>query len=446
MALLGIDMGTTWCKAAAVSEEGHELAAHRSAVPWEPVATGAEIDAERLVELALASARAVLERMPGEPVTGIGLTGMAEAGVLLDARDRPTAPVIAWYDSRGTEEAELLERELGAERFSAATGLPPGPQWTLAKYRWMRTHLPSTAAGVRWLNVPEWIVRRLGGEHASELSLASRTGLLELDRREPWPAALDWAGAPRDLLPAGAPAGTALGRAGDALREARGAVLCVAGHDHLCAAVGAGATGGDDLFNSCGSAEVLVRPVDAPLPAASRLRATSVGVTNGWHTLPGRQYLLGSLEGGLALQRAGRALGAGDEHARSALDEAALDVAPAPGGAALLEGRAEPAPAGAGAAERWRGVLEAQAERGAAVLASLEALAGPCARIAAGGGGVRSAAARATKRDAFGPFERALVDEPGARGAALLAGIAAGVFGAVDELPAPATSPTEALT
>ena len=51
--LLGIDVGTTWCKAAAVSIEGRELAHDRVPVSWRAVRGGAEIDPERLFELAV---------------------------------------------------------------------------------------------------------------------------------------------------------------------------------------------------------------------------------------------------------------------------------------------------------------------------------------------------------------------------------------------------------
>ncbi len=57
---------------------------------------------------------------------------------------------------------------------------------TVAKYRWLRDHVPEAARGVRWLSVGEWVVHRLGGEQAAELSLASRTGWLDLHSRGWW--------------------------------------------------------------------------------------------------------------------------------------------------------------------------------------------------------------------------------------------------------------------
>src|SRR5213076_1821098 len=99
--------------------------------------------------------------------------------------------------------------------------------------------LRAGAPGVRWLNVSEWVVRAFGGDEAAELSLSSRTGFLDIERRTPWEDALAVAGADAQLVPAIVPAGTPLGLANAAGIE--GALLTVSGHDHLCAAVGAGA-------------------------------------------------------------------------------------------------------------------------------------------------------------------------------------------------------------
>jgi sugar (pentulose or hexulose) kinase len=443
--LVGIDVGTTWCKAAVVAPDGTELAHDRVSVPWRTVPTGAEIEPERLPEIALAAARRALERAGAGRVIGIGVTSMAETGALIDERDEPVAPAIAWHDRRGDEEAAALKRAIGEERFSARTGLPASRLCTLAKYRWLRKHDPAGARGARWLNVAEWVVHRLGGDVVSELSLASRTGMFDLDSRANWEEAIDWAGAPRDLLPEPAPAGTPAGRLGRGLEQARGAVLCVAGHDHHCAAVGAGAVNDDDVFDSCGTAEAFVRTVRPPLPHDLRLRAVARGVTVGWHVIPGRQAMLGAFESGLALQRLGRRLGMEGESARRELDGVALSASAAGDGAALLDGDSGGIPEGAEPAELWRAALEALAARGAAMLETLEGLAGPAGRIVVTGGGVRSEAARVTRRAAIGGFELPPVEEAAARGAALLAGCAANLFGGVDELPAPVRARTDAL-
>ena len=409
--LVGIDVGTTYCKAAVVDGDGAPRAHGRVLTPWRRVPTGAEVDPERLVQAAVSAARRTLERLPAARIEAVGVTSMAETGALLDADGGPVAPAIAWHDERGAKEADALESDLGSERFTEATGLPASPLCTLSKYRWLRAHHDGSESGVRWLNVAEWIVRSLGGDEVGDLSLGSRTGMLELDRRAPWAEALEWADAPAGLLPSPAPSGTPAGRVTRGFEPARGAVLCVAGHDHLCAAIGAGAVREGDVFDSCGSAEAFVRSVEPPLPAESRLRAVAGGVTVGWHAVPDRLALLGGFESGLALQRVGRVLGGED------VDEVDAEA---------------------------RAVLESLATRGEAILRTIEEVAGRTRRIVVSGGGAQSEAVLAIKRSALGPFERPPVQEAGARGAALLAGCAAGVFAGVGELPAPEPAVMEA--
>ena len=140
---------------------------------------------------------------------------MAETGVLLDRRGEPLGPAIAWHDARGADEARAFGEAIGRDRFAAETGLPASALCSLAKLGWQRAHLGDAAA--RWLGVPEWIARSLGGADAAELSLASRTGLLSVRDGRWWPEALSWLGVPERFLPEPVPAGAALGQVGDEL-------------------------------------------------------------------------------------------------------------------------------------------------------------------------------------------------------------------------------------
>ena len=91
--LVGIDVGTTLCKAAVVrAADGTEVAHGATRTPWTVVPTGAELAPELLLEAAVAATAAALEHIPDGPVAGVGVTSMAETGVLLDRHGRPLAP------------------------------------------------------------------------------------------------------------------------------------------------------------------------------------------------------------------------------------------------------------------------------------------------------------------------------------------------------------------
>ena len=442
--LLGIDLGTTFCKAGAVSLDGVELSHARERTPWRRAGGHTDADPRALLEACLAAARAALAAAPAGRVLAVGVTSMAESGALLDAAGEPAAPAIAWHDPRGRDEAHaLLERMGGAARLSQLTGLEPTPIYSLFKYRWLRDHEPGAARGVRWLSLAEWVVHALGGRAVAEPSLASRTALLDVHRRAWSPELLDLAGAPPGMMPelleAGSPAGTV--RRG--LQEARGAVLAVAGHDHSCAAIGAGAVLSGDVFDSCGTAEGFLRVLTPPVAPERVAQAAQGGVSLVWHVLPGRHALLGGFESGLALQRFLDLLGVGSNgDGRERLDQAALELSPDALGMAVDQVAGERAtlagiPHDASPAAAWRAALEALAALGVGMLATIEAVAGPMQRPVVAGGGARGAGVLGVKRRALGPFELSSVHEPGVRGAALVAGCAAGAYPSLDELPAP---------
>lgn len=143
----------------------------------------------------------------------------------------------------------------------------------------------------------------------------------------------------------------------------------------------------------------------APQPM---LELTRAGITVGWHAQPGNWCLLGATEGGLVLQRALRRLGV------SPADGLTLDT------------------------EAWRATLADGAAQARALHDAMSRVAGEHGQLIAVGGWLRSAAFVAVKRQFFGPVRRPVVDEAGARGAALLAGVAAGAYPDVSRLPAPA--------
>ncbi len=438
--LLGIDVGTTFVKAAVVSTDGAERAHGRVPTPWESVPTGAEIDPHALADAAIAAARDAMASVPHGPVIGIGVTGMAETGVLLDRRGEVLAPAIAWHDRRGTEELEALTSWFG-EEFTVVTGLPLTPQWSLVKLRWMQAHMPRTRAGVRWLNVAEWVVRCLGGNDVAELSLASRTGFLDVGRGQWWDRALEWIEVPPDFLPEPSPAGTPVGRVETRLDEARGAVLAVAGHDHLCASVGAGATRPGDVFNSLGTAEAFVRSLTQMPPRHDILRLAGEGITVGRHIFPRLFALLGGLESGLARQRFLTLLGVDTPEQMRALDEAALGLPDGAGGLVVQDVNERLAAVtgifrGARPEHLWRAALESVEAESTKMLAMLETLAGKPGRLVISGGGARSLTVRALKRAAYGVTDEPRVIEAGARGAALTAGCAAGVYPDLFDVPA----------
>lgn len=426
--LIGVDVGTTRVKAGLIDLDGRELG--QAAVPtvWQTRPTGAQARPEDFVAAVNDVLAALLVPAPAGEILGVGITSMAETAVLIDSDGRALGPAVAWYDRRAAADVEQMEEHFTREEIDHRTGLGTGPIPTVAMVRWLTRADPDTRRAVNVLSVAEFVVHGLGGSIAAEPSLASRTGALDINGRRWWSEVIRWAGLPESLFPDLLPAGAAWGRvraARPALERLGGAALTVGGHDHLVAAIGSGVTTAAKVMDSCGTAEALVRaiPADGGRDPASGL---SRGIATGWHALEDHYCLLAGLTLGIDLTPLLDRLGASHAGGRASLDDEAL---------ALLDGHSgeDVSPA----AQEWLSGLRATVRRASAAFDGLEELGGPIAEVRISGGWAANPVLRRLKIDALPHTVYPRVVEAGARGAALLAGKAAGAFGSVDAFPAP---------
>ncbi|WP_275408322.1 FGGY family carbohydrate kinase, partial [Asanoa iriomotensis] len=154
----GVDLGTTDTKAVLTRPDGETVAFARNPTSWTTAHGGRlETTGAALVADVLRTLEDAVAAVPGPVrVTGIGLAGLAESGVILDERGRETSPVIAWFDERGAAELEAQGRQFTNE-FPRRTGLPLGTQWSLPKLLWMRGAGIRVDETSRWLNMPEFV-------------------------------------------------------------------------------------------------------------------------------------------------------------------------------------------------------------------------------------------------------------------------------------------------
>jgi sugar (pentulose or hexulose) kinase len=437
--VIGIDIGTTAAKAVARSTSHLDAPHVEQPTPWHGGRCGqTETHPHCLLGVAVdligRAVQAAESAWGPVRVRSVGVTGLAESGVLLDAAGRPAAPVIAWFDPRGGLQIEQAAREAPsfAAAFERTTGLPWSSQASLAKLLWLRASGYPLGPASTWLSVPEWIVFALGGDPVREPSLSSRTGLIDQGTGQVWPDALAAAGLPAGILPAERPAGSPAGylRHDGVVSCAAGAVLTVAGHDHPVAAIGVGAVGADELFNSSGTADVLARSIPGMLPEAERQQVVAAGWSIGRHVLPDASLLLAGVSGGLLLRRVLAALGAESEPARSVLDRASLSLGDLPAGLSVSgDGRTRDDVVlriqdGASPASIWTAAVRYTADQSRLLLTGIEKAVGPHRRAVAAGGWTRMASVRATKAAVIGALSFSPVVQPGVTGAAMLAAFA----------------------
>lgn len=438
MLLVGLDIGTTAVKAVVFDEHGAALAEGRAATPWSASPLGVQLEAAELLEAAASALTRALDTAPDGTVASIGITSMGEAGVLTGPDGKALGPVIAWHDRRDLAELASLRTVISDDVFSVRTGLPLREQWSLTKHRWLLTHVPETRRATTRFNIAEWMAFSLGGAPVSELSLASRTGWLDLASRNWWSETLDWSGAGQALMPELAVAGTNLGAvsAEAGISRLTGAAITVAGHDHQAAVAGAGAYLPGDVLDSCGTAEALVRVIEPGLSDPALLELTSAGITAGWSVFEDKWTLLGGTQAGLVLQNALNMLGL------DSADITHLDADPSPGASPLhamidagqgllLHGATGPT----SQADIWRAALDAVTRQAVEVHSLMTRAAGAPSRMVVTGGWSRSSGLLRSKEKMFGALTVSPAKESGARGAAFFGGLAAGIYRSSADFP-----------
>ncbi|WP_327664716.1 MULTISPECIES: FGGY-family carbohydrate kinase [unclassified Streptomyces] len=445
----GLDIGTTHVKAVLCDGEGRVVARAKSPTPYGSVPHTHPADG---LVAAVLGALAQCVREVGRAPEAVGVTGMAEAGVPLDADGRAIGPVHAWSDPAPAPHAARLAEAFGRPQLHARTGVLPSPKVPLAKWCALVADDAGLPARMRtWAGAADLVAHALTGAVGTDATFAQRTMAWDPVAREWFPELLDEAGLGVDHMPrvreVGEPVGrvTAEAAAGVGLRA--GTPVAVAGHDHLVGAWAAGVRGPGQVADSMGTAEAVLTVTGEP---PDRARAGAEGMSWGRHA-DGEHFIVlaGAASSGLlvewfcdrfldGVQGAGRY----EEFARLV---ATLPAAPCgPTVTPYAHGRSAPRPdPGArfavhdlrlehGPAHIARAILEGTAHQARWMTDTQARL---CGGVAPGsvtllGGSTRLTAWTALKA-AIGPWPTRVCAEPEAPGlgAALLAGRVVGVDG-----------------
>ena len=411
--MLGIDIGTTGAKGIALSEDGRVLA---STTESYPISTPQPGWSEQDPELWWTAAQRLLDVLPEGP---LGLSGQMHGLVVLDEHGEVLRPAILWNDQRTAAECAEIERRIGLERLISLTGNRALTGFTAPKLLWLRTHEPETYARIRRILLPKDYVRyRLTGELTIDAADASGTLLFDVAQRRWSEEVCEALEIPLEWLP-----------------EAHESTEVAAAGDQAAAALGVGIVEPGRISVVLGTSGVAfaVLPEYAP-DAQARVHVFCHAVPGTWHAMG----VMLSAAGSLAWFRdvVGAEYGALDEEA-SRWPPGAEGLLFAPYLAGERTPHADPDARGA-----FTG-LSVRHDRGALARAVLEGVAfglrdslellhtlGVQAEVGrVSGGGARSELWLKIVASVLElPLERTESEEGSAYGAALLAGVRAGVF------------------
>lgn len=258
--LLGIDLGTTTCRAVIFDFDGAVVAAaYKETRVSYPRPLWAEVDPEDWWRDTCAVVRDALARtgVPSTQIAAVGLSGLMHAPVLLDDEGKPVAPAQLWMDQRCAAQSEALHRDATS---ATATGrVSTGTGVSAPKIRWLAEQQPDVLKRARHFLLPKDFVRfRLTGRYLTDASDAGGTGMYDRASAKWNDEIVDWVGLSRDVLPTISQASVFGGRVtAEAARQTglpEGAPVAVGGADTLCTRLGVGPMEPDEVCIYLGTA------------------------------------------------------------------------------------------------------------------------------------------------------------------------------------------------
>jgi len=445
--LVAVDVGTSGARASVFEVSGAPGPEVRRSYPtFLPAEGWAEQDAGRWRSAALSALGGLVHALgPRSLVRAVAVTGQCPSVVPLDRRDRPLRAGLIYRDNRATAEADRLRERFGDRKLHELTGHVPAAFHVAAKIAWLRAHEPDVfAATRRYVQPTDYVALALTGEATTDWSMAAATALLDQRARRWAPDLLASLDLDESAFPAVVPSWSVAGEIRPAVARRLGlpdGVPVVAGAgDSIACALGAGVTAAGPVSEMAGSSSCFNSVVAEPLPDLDVTHYPSITSRDGYVTEVGINTT------GEALDWLAMLFYAGSSRAPRASDYARLEKAAAatpPGAGGLVfapvlgDGeRDDPALRGAltGLSLRHdRGAVARAALEGIACgvrsrLATLARTSAPATELRVSGGGAGLAVWNQIKADVTGiPVERVAGDSTAA-GAAMLAGLGAGIY------------------
>jgi xylulokinase len=313
MSLLAIDIGSSQCKAVVFTAAGSVIA--RSVCRYSPdfpQPAFAEMDPAIFWNAVCKTSREVMSGVTNnvardlipDPVQALCLSSHAETFIPVNAQGEAIHPAILNIDNRATAEANWFENAIGAHRIFEITGLIAHPMYPIPKILWLRRHRPEIySQAARFLSVTDFIHAKLGFPPYVGNSLASRFLAFDVTKDRWSDEILHAAELKPAQLPLPVPAGTIAGRlnaeAASALGVNAGTPVVVGGHDQACGALGVGVIQPGRVSDSMGTYECLVAASDEPSLGEAAFAAR---LNSYCHVVPGKFLTLAYFPSGIMVQ------------------------------------------------------------------------------------------------------------------------------------------------
>jgi xylulokinase len=291
MSLLGIDVGTSGCKAAVFSQDGRLLSSAYEEYDYlRPEPGWAELDSLQVWEQIQHTIHTAVTCPGTEPVNALCVSSLGEAVVPVSANRQILGPSILNFDSRGAEYLPALRAALQDVYLYQVNGNTLGNHYSLPKLLWLKHHQPDLYQQTDYfLHWSGFVSYMLGAEPAVDYSLANRTLLFDLVSQDWSDELLEQVKLERTKLPRTFPAGTVIGALNHPMAVKLGLKpgipIALGGHDQSCNGVGCGVIAPGQAMYGMGT-YICAMPVfnQRPNPAAM----IAQGLCTEHHVIPGQ--------------------------------------------------------------------------------------------------------------------------------------------------------------
>lgn len=246
MSVLGIDIGTTGCKAVAFNLDGAQIArAYREYPLHSPRPGWQELDPETVWNHVRETIRETAAATSGDPIRALAISSQGEACHAVDREGRCLSRSPVTFDARTSDAPKWWRERISDLEIARISGMPVHGMYSLNKILWFKHNEPETFARAwKFLCYEDFVLMRLGLPPTISHSLAARTMALDAQSQVWSEKLLDIAGIDAKLFATPAPSGNVVGEIPDSVAADLGlpsGVLAVTGgHDQPAGALGAG--------------------------------------------------------------------------------------------------------------------------------------------------------------------------------------------------------------
>ncbi|WNB87223.1 gluconokinase [Cellulomonas sp. ATA003] len=181
--VIGVDLGTTSTKAVAFRTDGTLEASSSVGYPLdEPHPGHAVQDPLVILDAVLAAVREVVDEVGADRVAGLAFSSAMHSLIGLSPTGEPLTEVVTWADTRSRAQAERIRASAGGLALHRRTGTPVHPMSPLPKLVWFHEQEPKLCERVGfWVGIKEFVLLRMCGALVVDHSIASATGLMNME-------------------------------------------------------------------------------------------------------------------------------------------------------------------------------------------------------------------------------------------------------------------------